>query len=283
MPPESSYDIKYFKVEWPVPGVAHVEINRPEKYNAFNPDMWHGMPKIFDRLSEDPNVRCIVLSGNGEKAFCAGLDVQSASTAGPVSQPDPKLDFARRSWAIRRHVYDYQNTVNAIERCEKPTIILLHGICFGAAIDMATAADIRYCTKDAKLCVKEVDVGLAADVGTLTRLPKIGVSYSWAKEIVYTARVFDGEEALQVGFASRNFKGKDELMKAGVELATFIASKSPVAVQSSKALLDFSRDRPIEDGLRYTASWNAAMVQAEDVTKAMMSGVRKTKPTFEKL
>lgn len=266
--------------------------------------MWHILHKIFDSLSEDKNVRCILLSGNGEEAFCAGLDVQAASTAGPVSHPDPKADVARRSWAVRRHIYDYQNCVNAIERCEKrmsnrpksfanrghlltgwttATIILMHGVCYGGAIDMATAADIRYCTRDARLCVKEVDVGLAADLGTLSRLPKIGVSYSWAKEVVYTARVFDGEEAGTVGFASRVLRDKSELMRTGLEFATLIASKSPVAVQSSKALLDFSRDRPVEDGLRYTASWNAAMVQAEDVTKAMTSGVRKTKPTFEKL
>lgn len=101
--------------------------------------------------------------------------------------------------------------------------------------------------------------------------------------MVYTARVFDGAEAYRAGLVSKVCNGRQELLQAGLELAKEIASKSPVAVQSSKALLDFSRDRPVEDGLKFTASWNSAMVQAEDVTRAMMSGVRKTKPTFEKL
>ena len=139
------------------------------------------------------------------------------------------------------------------------------------------------CLRSQQSLTFEQDVGLAADVGSLQRLPKIGVSYSWVKELVYTARVFSGEEALKQGFVSRVFDSKQALLEGGLDLAKEIASKSPVAVQSSKALLDFSRDRPVDDGLRYTASWNAAMVQAEDVKRAMMSGIKKTRPTFEKL
>jgi delta(3,5)-delta(2,4)-dienoyl-CoA isomerase len=198
--------------------------------------------------------------------------------------------MARRTWKIRRHVSDYQNGVTAIERCEKPVLCLLHGIVFGAGIDIALAADIRYCAPDVRLSVKEVDVGLAADVGTLTRLPKVGVSYSWAKDVVYTAREFGAREAERVGFVSKvvvvgvGEKGtKEDLVAEGLELARLIASKSPIAVQSSKALMDFSRDRSVADGLAYTAAWNAAMVQSEDVTKAMMSGLKKTKTSFEKL
>lgn len=177
----------------------------------------------------------------------------------------------------------YQNGISAIERCEKPVIGLFHGISYGAAVDIATAADIRYCSQGVRFSVKEVDVGLAADVGTLSRLPKVGVSYSWAKEMVYTAREFGAEEAGKVGFVSRVLGSKEELEREGLELAKVIAKKSPVAVQSSKAIWDFSRDRTVADGLAFTAAWNSAMVQSEDVKKAMMSGLRKTKTSFEKL
>lgn len=101
--------------------------------------------------------------------------------------------------------------------------------------------------------------------------------------MVYTAREFSGEEALQHGLVSRAFSSREEMLRAGMDLAKSIASKSPLAVQGSKALLDYSRDRPVEDGLKYTAIWNAAMLQSEDVKKAMMSGVKRTRPTFEKL
>lgn len=162
-------------------------------------------------------------------------------------------------------------------------IALLHGVVYGAAIDLAVAADIRYCTGDARFAIKEVDVGLAADVGTLTRLPKIGVPYSWAKEVTFTARVFGAEEAARVGFVTRTFDSKQQLLDDGLKMAKLLGTKSPVAVQGSKALMDFSRDRPVDDGLRMTASWNAAMVQTNDVKMAMMGGVRKTQAKFEKL
>ncbi|KAI5362800.1 putative enoyl-CoA hydratase/isomerase, ClpP/crotonase-like domain superfamily [Septoria linicola] len=279
---ESQYQFPELLTTFPALFVAHVQINRPKKYNAISPDVFHSLASVFDKLSTDEDVRAILLSGVGQH-FSAGLDVTAASSSGPVSKPSASDDIARRTWKVRRHVYDYQNGMNAIERCEKPVICLLHGVVYGAGIDIAVAADVRYCASGVKFSVKEVDVGLAADVGTLTRLPKIGVSYSWAKEVVYTARVFGAEEAEKVGFVSKVVKSKDDLMKEGMELAELIATKSPVAVQSSKALLDFSRDRPVADGLAYTAVWNAAMVQSEDVTKAMMSGLKKTKTTFEKL
>lgn len=124
-----------------------------------------------------------MISGSGPH-FSAGLDVQAANSSGPVSQPRESDDIARKAWRVRRHALDYQNGITAIERCEKPVICLAHGVTYGAAIDLAVAADVRHCTVDTRWSIKEVDVGLAADVGTLTRLPKVGVSYSWAKEVV---------------------------------------------------------------------------------------------------
>lgn len=245
--------------------------------------MFTSLVSIFDRLSHDPDVRVVLLSGAGDKAFSAGLDVGGAASSGPVGAPVETDDFARRAWKIRRHALDYQNAVNAIERCEKPVVCLMHGISYGAALDIATAADVRYCTEDVKLCVREIDVGLAPDVGTLSRMPKIGVNYSWAKEMIYSARVFGGHEAAQQGFVSRHFPEKRALLEGGLLLAKSIATKSPVAVQSAKALWDFSRDHSVPDGLLYTAAWNGAMVQADDVKKAILSGIRKTKPTFAKL
>lgn len=241
------------------------------------------MAEVFNLLSYDPDVRVVLFSGAGPRGFSAGLDVASESTSGPVGTPTAGQDFARQAWAVRRHALLYQEPVNAIERCEKPVICLLHGVAFGAAIDFAIACDIRHCTRDVRFCVREIDVGLAPDVGTLSRLPKLGVSHSWAKSVIYSARVFGGEEAQRVGLVSEVAESKDNLLSDALTLAKDIASKSPVAVQSSKALWDFSKDRPVSDGLLYTAAWNGAMVLSDDVKSAMMSGLKKTKPTFAKL
>ncbi|PPJ49879.1 hypothetical protein CBER1_05026 [Cercospora berteroae] len=278
----NEYIFEDLQITFPAEFVAHVQLNRPKKYNAINSTIFHNLALIFDKLSLDPDVRVILLSGSGPH-FSAGLDVTGSSSSGPVSNPTESDDVGRRTWKVRRHMLTYQNGISAIERCEKPVIGLFHGISYGAAVDIATAADIRYCSQGVRFSVKEVDVGLAADVGTLSRLPKVGVSYSWAKEMVYTAREFGAEEARRVGFVSRVLGSKEELEREGLELAKVIAKKSPVAVQSSKAIWDFSRDRSVADGLAFTAAWNSAMVQSEDVKKAMMSGLRKTKTSFEKL
>lgn len=124
---------------------------------------------------------------------------------------------------------------------------------------------------------------MAADVGTLTRLPKVVGNFSWVKDVCLTARVFGAEEALKAGFVSEIAQSKGAAVQSAVEKATLIASKSPVATMSTKELLNWSRDRPVEDGLRYTSIWNGAMIQSQDVKDAMLSGLQKKKPTFAKL
>ena len=160
----------------------------------------------------------------------------------------------------------------------------MHGYSYGLAIDIVTACDIRLCSEDTRFCVKEVDIGLAADVGTLSRLPKVmGGLTSWVKEVCLSAREFDAAEAYRVGFMSRVLSDKEEMIKEGVRMGKLIASKSPVAVQGTKNILDATRGRTVEDNLAYTAVWNAAMLQSSDVERAMGAGLARRTPTFEKL
>ena len=215
----------------------------------------------------------------------SGLDVAEASKPdNPLTSPGA-IDPSRKATILRRHILELQDVVSSLARCEKPIIALMHGYTFGLGIDLSSACDIRFCLADTKFCVKEVDIGLAADVGTLSRLPKVvGGVTSWVKEVCLSARVFSAEEAKQNNFVSRVISGgKAELLKEGLSFAQYIAGKSPVAVQGTKAILDAAWGRTVEDNLNYTAVWNAAMLQSTDVQRAMMSGLRKKTPTFEKL
>jgi delta(3,5)-delta(2,4)-dienoyl-CoA isomerase len=243
--------------------------------------MWLEMGQVFNQLSEDPSVRAVVLSGAGEKAFTAGLDVKAASE-GLLSE-NTSLDPARKAAQMRRHIAEMQDCISAVERCEKPVVVAMHGFSFGLAIDLSTAADVRLCSKDVRFSVKEVDIGLAADVGTLSRLPKVVGSASWVKEVALTARVFGAEEALRVGFVSAVHENRQATITAALKMASLIASKSPVAVQGTKEVLNFSRDHSVQDGLRYVGVWNGAALQTKDVTAALLSGIQKRTPTFEKL
>ncbi|KAH8811850.1 ClpP/crotonase-like domain-containing protein [Xylogone sp. PMI_703] len=271
-------------VTQPLPYITHVQINRPEKLNAYFEPMWLELGIIFRTLSTDPEVRAIVLSGAGDKAFTAGLDVEAASSNGGVlGGGNSPLDTARKAAFLRRHIEEFQDCVSAIEKCEKPVICVLHGYSLGLAIDMSTCADIRLCAKDTKFAVKEVDIGLAADVGTLSRLPKVVGNLSWVKDVALSARIFGAEEALRVGFVSQVLDTKEQAVVAGLNMAQLIASKSPVAVQGTKELLNHARDHSVAQSLRYTAIWNQAMLQTDDLSQALLSGLKKTKPTFSKL
>ena len=246
--------------------------------------MWGELRSVFELLSRDALVRAIVLSGAGERAFTAGLDVVEASGSsflGPSS--DGGVDPARVAWANQRHIAFLQSSLNAVEACAKPVACVLHGIAYGLAMDLSACADVRLAAADARFCVKEIDIGLAADLGTLSRLPKIVGSHSWVKDVCLTARIFDAREALQVGYVSQVLPSKEAAVQAALRWAALVAEKSPVAVQGTKELLNYSREHSVADGLRYTGVWNAWALQANDTPAAIKAGLAKRKATFEKL
>lgn len=272
----------YLQENWavslPQEYVLHVEINRPKKLNAFNDALWQSMQVIFDTASRDPDVRVIVLSARG-RAFTAGLDITQTQVGASSTASDP----ARAAQAMRHHILEFQAAITAIQKCAKPVICCLHGISYGLAIDIASAADIRYAAKDAVMCVKEVDIGLAADIGSLQRLPYSVGSSSWLREMALTAAPFGAEEGLKQGLLSKVFDSREACIEGGMKTAQLMASKSPVAVQTTKFLLDYSRDHTVDESLLMTAVMNSSMLQANDVADAISGVLQKKKPTFSKL
>lgn len=246
--------------------------------------MWLELRTVFDRLSRDADIRSIVLSGAGPRAFTSGLDVKAASENSITnSDIDESSDPSRIATKNRRYIDDFQDCISSIERCEKPVICVMHGYSFGLAIDIGCATDIRICAEGTKFSIKEVDIGMAADIGTLSRLPKIVGNIGWVKEVAYTARIFEPQEALHQGFVSQVHRTKDDAVKAALELAGLIATKSPIGVQGTKELLNYSRDHTVAEGLRYTSVWNSVMLQTEDMAAALLSGIQKRLPRFSKL
>lgn len=245
--PQDYSGFEYFNVTFPAEYVAQVEFDRPKKLNAFTEAMFQSLGAIFKRISHDPDIRTVVLTANGDRAFTAGLDVTAASESGATSRTVDE-DTARRATFLRRHILEMQEPISAVEKCEKPVIVVMHGISYGLAIDISSACDVRICTKDARFSVREVNIGLAADVGTLSRLPQTGISMSFIKDVALTARDFSAQEALQVGFVSAVYEDKKSARERAVELAKLMSSKSPVAVQGTKAVINYSRDHTVEDG-----------------------------------
>jgi len=267
----------------PAEHVIEVKLNRPKKLNAMNKVFWREIRQAFEGIGQDTQWRAAILSANG-KIFTAGLDLMDHSDGFFGGSDDEEdRDVGRASYHQRKHVLDYQASFTAVEECPIPVIACVHSACVGGGVDLICASDMRLCSEDATFCIKEVDVGLAADVGTLQRLPKIVGNDSLIREWAYTARKVGSKEALSCGLVSRICASREALYAAGLELASLIASKSPVAVAGTKRNLLYSRDHSVKDSLEYVATWNGAMLQSNDLVNAIQASMNKQKPTFSKL
>eukprot|EP00903_Cladosiphon_okamuranus_P012336 g11565.t1 len=284
------------KVSSPAPCVLHVQIDRPAKVNAMNAKFWTEFGECFHRIAEDTCVRAIVLSGTGDH-FSAGLDLADTTNFDAIGQATK--DVARRAFRFRKLALAMQESFSAVERCPQPVIAAIHGACVGGAVDLACACDVRLCSEDVGFCIAEVKVGLAADVGTLQRMPKIVGNESLCRELAYTGRTFGAREAAAMGFVSRvvtpaaaaasaaKFAAgssvsaaaaaapsrRAEVVAASLLTASEIARQSPVAVFGTKRNFMYARDHSVEDGLEYAATWSGAALQAGDLGVAMRAAV----------
>lgn len=254
--------------------IAHVQINRPEKINAMNAAFWSEIVEIFQWIDDTDEVRVVVLSGNG-KHFSSGIDLMMlAGVANELGK-----DVGRNARLLRRKILNLQTSFNAVDNCRKPVLAAIQGYCLGGAIDLIAACDMRYAAEDAQFSIKEIDIGMAADVGTLQRLPRI-IGDGMLRELAYTGRTFSAEEARSMGLVNRVYSDKDTLLEGVFDIARDIAAKSPIAVTGTKEMISYMRDHRIDDGLEYVATWNAAMLQSNDLRVAMAAHMSKQKPEF---
>lgn len=245
-------------------GVARIEFNRPEKANALNTRMWFELKAACEWLDATPEARVGVLSGRG-RHFCAGIDLAMLES---LQQQALALPDGHRQAHLRDRIRELQACVSALEVCRKPVIAAIQGACVGGGIDLVTACDFRYAAADARFCVKEIDVAIVADVGTLQRLPQI-VGEGVAREMAFTAREYGAEEALSLRLVNRVFADHAALEEAVLETARAIASKSPLAVRGTKETLNFSREHSVAEGLDEVAQRNAGLLFAPDVLEAI--------------
>jgi 2,4-dienoyl-CoA reductase (NADPH2) len=256
--------------------VATVRLNRPEKANAMNAVMWQEIRQAFRWVDETPDARVAILEGEG-KLFTAGIDLEMMMGIGPQIQNDCE---GRMRENLRRVILDLQDTLTSLERCRKPVLAAIHGGCVGGGIDLITCADMRYCSSDAYFTIKEIDIGMTADVGTLQRLPKL-IGEGMARELAYTARRLGAVEAREIQLVNRVFESHEALRAGVMEIATTIAAKSPLSIRGAKEMITYARDHSVADSLNYIATWNAAMLMSDDLQEAMMANMGKRTPEFK--
>lgn len=256
-------------------GIAEVRLNRPEKSNAINDAMWQEIRQAFDWVDATPQARVAILSGEG-KNFCAGIDL---AMLGSIQQRIADQDGARSREALRRLILDLQDCLSSIERCRKPVLAAIHGACVGGALDMVTCCDMRYATLDAIFSIKEIDLAMVADVGTLQRLPHL-IGQGMTRELAYSGRHIGAEEAKTLGLVNQIFASNDALTATVRALAQSIAEKSPLATRGLKEVMNYSRDHSVADGLNFVATWNAALLLSGDLDECIAAQRERRPPQF---
>ena len=255
--------------------VAQLSFNRPSKSNSLNISAWEAMKQAFIDLDKNPAVRVIVLSGEG-KHFCAGMDLNALLQVQQDSTTDCE---ALKRDHIRSFIFKIQACISQIEVCRKPVLAAIHGACIGGGVDIISACDMRYASEDAYFSIKEIDLGIVADIGTLQRLPTI-INPGIMAEMAYTGRNVMGSEAAAIGLVNRCLPSQEELMEYVLEIAKTIAAKSPLCIRGTKEALLYKRDHSVNDSLQQVANYNAAMLLSNELNEAFMAYMQKRAPKF---
>ncbi|MBA5847902.1 crotonase/enoyl-CoA hydratase family protein [Gordonia amicalis] len=257
--------------------IAEVALTGPGRGNAMGPDFWRELPELFGYIDADPAVRAVVLTGAG-KHFSYGLDLVAMGGTLANVLADKAKAAARTEFleSLRK----LQAGITAVADCRKPVVAAISGWCIGGGVDLICAADIRYASADATFSIREVKVGMVADVGTLARLPFI-IGDGHMRELALTGKDFDAARAEKIGLVNDVADDQEAALTLARETAREIADNPPLVVHGIKDVLDQSRSAAVHDSLRYVAAWNSAFLPSEDLSEAITAVFEKRKPEFK--
>lgn len=257
--------------------VAHVTLSRPAQYNSMTRSFWRELPEIVRKIDDSAAARAIVLSSTG-KHFTAGMDL---SVFGSSSELSGK-ETGRVRANLLKTVLKLQETFSCMDEARIPVLVAVQGGCIGGGVDMVSACDMRYATRDAFFCIQEINIGMTADVGTFPRLGYL-MPQGLVRELAYTGRRLMADEACARGFVNALFETHADLLDAVTGIAVDIAKRSPLAIHGSKEMLNYGRDHSIADSLRQIAVWQTGMFQPTDMREAFTAKAEKRDPQFDDL
>ena len=258
--------------------LAHLRFNRPENMNTMTQAFWLELPLCIGDIEANTDARVIVISSTG-KHFSAGMD--RGVFTNPKSVP-MSGDPGRMAENLRRVVLQLQATLSSLEEVRLPVLAAIQGGCIGGALDLVCAADSRYCSADAYFTIKETELGMTADVGTLQRMPKL-MPEGVVRELAYTGRKFSAQEAKALGFVNEVYDTREAMLDGVMAIAAQIAANSPLAVSGCKEMLNYSRDHSVADSLKYMATWQAGMFRPTDMMKTFQAKAQKKQAEYDDL
>ncbi len=246
-------------------GICTLTLNRPKAMNSLDGALVQALGKTFEDLSYDAKVRVIILTGAGERAFCAGADLKERRTMSEVD--------------VRRRIDDYRRVFNKIAGCPKPVICAINGYAFGGGLELALACDLRLMSEQTQIGLTELRLGIIPGAGGTQRLTRL-VGPARAKELIFTAARLDAERALSLGVINEAAPA-DELLDRARQLAEKMLLSAPIALAQAKRAIDTGSEVDLQSGLDIEALAYAVTLPTEDRLEGLAAFKEKRKPDFK--
>jgi len=244
--------------------IATITVNRPDKMNALNGEVRGGLVAALRELRDDDEVRVVVLTGAGEKAFIAGADI---------------AEFKGTPGVTQYRKMQTGDIYSELERFPKPTIAMINGFCLGGGCELAMACDIRVAGENAKLGQPETNLGIIPGGGGTQRLPRL-VGQGMAMRLIYTGELIAASRAQEIGLVDE-VVAQGGLREHTMELAAKIAEKSPASLQAAKESIRAAWQMPLDAGLRFEKAWFGLLFSTEDMEEGVSAFLEKRKPEFK--
>lgn len=244
---------------------AILTLNRPEVMNSFNFAMLRGLQEKIDAVRFDPDIRVVIITGAGDKAFCAGADLKERATLSDIQ--------------VKEFIFTIRNLFTAVEYLPKPVIAAVNGVALGGGTELALACDIRIAASSATMGLTETRLAIIPGAGGTQRLPRL-VGRGKAKELIFTGRRVGADEALQIGLVNKVVPS-EKLMEACLEMAAMICETGPIAIQQAKYAINYGLETDLHTGLAIESNAYWITIPTEDRLEGLAAFREKRKPVYK--
>ncbi|WP_373501698.1 enoyl-CoA hydratase-related protein [Desulfococcus sp.] len=245
--------------------IAILTLNRPQMMNSFNFDMLRALRDQVDALRFDPDIRVVVITGAGDRAFCAGADLKERATLSPVQ--------------VKEFIFTIRNLFTAIEQLPKPVIAAVNGIALGGGTELALASDVRIASSGATMGLTETRLAIIPGAGGTQRLPRL-VGKGKAKELIFTGRRVEAAEALGIGLVNQVCE-PGELLDACKKMAGMMCETGPIAIEQAKYAVNYGMETDLATGLAIESNAYWVTIPTEDRLEGLAAFREKRKPVYK--
>ena len=247
-------------------GIGYITINRPEALNALSSQVLADLNEVLDQVEKSEEIRVVIVTGAGEKAFVAGADIKEMDLMSPI-QAFEYMTFAN-------------DTFTRLSDLRQPTIAVINGYALGGGMELALSTDIRIGFEKTVVGFPEVGLGIIPGFAGTQRMSRL-IGTSRAKELIFTARTVKGQEAYELGILNK-LVSAEELLTSAEELAAAIMKNAPLAVEKAKHVIQVGSELPLKNAIRLETEAEALLFSTEDKVEGMRAFVEKRKPVFNR-